>query len=182
MSWDENLSFGTSIENFLIDYFDEMFGWKFVAGTRNGQIENKEFIEKVFSCDVILPSLGFGTRLVFDNGQKARMPDILLKSKNDLLFWVESKASNYQGYSTIDIEEKKISDYEIIKKNTKKPVWVIITVVNNGFCEIYASRIQTLIKNGEKIKEHFWGTEVRRYYLDDSNVFSKLTKDPIQKN
>ena len=179
MTWDKNFLLGTELENFIKDYLFEVFGWEFVACTVNGEVVNKEFIEKTFYCCFLSPRKGRGPKLIFSDGEQVSMPDLLLKSKNNLLFWVESKASNKSDYNSIDIEENKLNEYFIIKEKTNKPVWIIISVVEEDLCMLYAGRIQDLLNGGEKINNLFWGKIVRRYDLSNENIHV-LTKYPIK--
>jgi len=70
MSWENDLSFGTSIEDFVREYFEEVFNWKFVAGTFRGKVINHRLIEEMFSCEYIPPGKDngklHGPQLKFD--------------------------------------------------------------------------------------------------------------------
>ena len=104
--WKKNFDFGTKAEDLIRDYFEEVFGWSFIAGTYGGKIENPEKIESLFSCQFLPAGKyddGFhGPRLEFSDN-KFTMPDQLYKSKNDIIFWVESKARTNFGQLNVKI-------------------------------------------------------------------------------
>jgi hypothetical protein len=132
-NWKKNFDFGTKAEDLIRDYFEEVFGWLFVAGAYRGKIENPEKIEKLFSCE-FLPAGNYedgfhGPRLEFSDNRFV-MPDQLYKSKNDIIFWVESKARKNFGQLNVMIEETKILDYLEISNRSTKSGWLVLSLVD----------------------------------------------------
>lgn len=123
---------------------------------------------------------GSGPKLKFSEKEKYTMPDLLFRSQKDTLFWVESKSSFRGNKEVIDIEFDKIDDYYSIQEKTRKTTWLVVTIVRNGYCDIYSSPIKKLknktadieLENNPNYKK-----PVYRFYLKD--LFAKLNKNPI---
>lgn len=184
-SFDKYFESGSKIEDFLIEYFQEIYAWKFIAGTRNGKIENINEIETLFSCKYIHPVKKInGPLLDFQNGEPpVIMPDLLFESKNKFVFWVESKSSFNSNFDTIDIEVEKIEDYYKISKNCDKPLWIVITIVDDNKCNLFSAKIYNLISEIElnkiqKIYNSLWKKDVYRIFYK-TYPFKKMNKELV---
>jgi hypothetical protein len=180
-NFDTNYENGCAVEDFLKEVLYNLYGWTFIAGAKAGVMVNVEYIESEFNCKYIPPvKKKHGPQLQFGNDKPLVMPDMLLKSKNEILFWIESKASYDCDYFSIDIEEDKLLDYIQIHNKTKT-TWLVVSVIDKeeNFCEIYSARIKTIEtamndrNKSEKIVNHIWGKVVYRFPLTN-RIFSKI--------
>ena len=184
-----NLDKGSKAEDFLSDFLEEMFSWKFIAGNKNGKVVNSEYIEKVFNCKYLQEGKyedGYhGARLQFSNGDIAIMPDLLFLSSHDETFWVESKASFNHLYKSIDIEVNKVNSYLTIQKHCGRTVWLVLTIVNKKekTCRIYSVSMKRLNKyitiNNVKETKNSFSSLVYRIPVN-SNLFNSLTQSDIK--
>ena len=187
-NFDVNYDKGCFVEDFISEYVDEMFGWKFVAGARRGEMHNISEIERLFSCRYIAPiAKKKGPSLDFLDGEEpVIMPDILFRSKKDWLFWVESKSSFDSRFYSVDIPEEKIRAYTKIQMNTKSPVWIIVSLVDGDYCEIYSARINDinkLINSGRLISFYNKSYKKECYTLNvKTSLFVSLSDGKIKMN
>jgi hypothetical protein len=169
-------SFGQNIENFLRDSLYEIKGWEFIAGAKDGEVENYEFIENRFNCQYIEPGYDeygilHGHRLLFEDAIFI-MPDMLFKSKRDFYFWVESKASGNDSYSTIDVEVYKIRQYIEIQKRTT-PVWIVFSIVNESkkTCKVFSVRLKDIEKEISKISDNEETSTINASYIKNHKYY-----------
>jgi hypothetical protein len=178
--FEDRLIMGSTVEDFLAEYFEEVFGWKFVGGARNKEIINREFIEKTFSCKV-----GFGKKkkcpVLFFGKEEFTMPDQIYMSQRQKIFWVESKGSFSGNKNFIDIECKKIRDYFEVFKRTGTTVWVVVSVIRNGECNIFSATINKLYNTSLSMDENENNPNYKYpvYSFPIAPNFERLNSSPI---
>lgn len=186
-NFSESYDKGSKVEDFISDVLEEIFNWKFVAGSKQGKIVNTQYIEYAFSCKYLTAGRyedGYhGPRLEFENGEIAIMPDLLFLSSHDDNFWVESKASYNPKYNSIDIEVNKLKSYKVIQNHSSKTVWLVLSVIDMEYstCRLYSTNIGKLFRYASKNNlvqfRNSYGTMVYRFGLD-----KRLFTDIMGKN
>jgi hypothetical protein len=169
LGWGKNIARGNAVENFLVDFLYEYYGWQFVSGNLNGKLVNKEYIENLFSCEVLEADGFSGQKIVFQDGKKITMPDMLFVSKFGYNFWVEAKSSNSSKFESIDIECRLFEDYLSIQERTKKTLWIVFSRKNiDGTENIYSVKISKLAeaileRNVGKTYNDGWKCDIYRF-------------------
>jgi len=184
-NWDENFSFGSGIENFIRDYFEEIMDWKFIAGAYDGKILNPDNIEWLFGCEYLPAGKyndGFhGPRIQFENTKPLIMPDQLYRSKNNIYFWVESKGRKFFGQKSALIEYEKLLDYVAVAKITKKTMWIVLSLVDEKDNEIniYSctnKQVEDYLKKNYPTWDADYGCEVIKFPI---SFFNKINRSKL---
>ena len=148
MSWSQCFSHGNKMQEVFVEYMEDNYGYKFLAGDRNGKTQNIDYIEETLRCQYISPQReinGPMVRMKCSDGiyRNFVMPDELMISNNKhQLFDVKNRkiGNLFEKYGVLD-------DYRMVGENSGIPVFISLIIWNNELekYDVYIRNVRNIL-------------------------------------